>query len=822
MPGVTAEYVNGQAEYINIRGFSQNLSSTLLNGREQASTGDSRAVQFDRYPSELMGAVNVYKTPDATLVDQGLAGTIDLQTVSPLNFPSRTISVNARKERDGMQPGAAGTGNRESFSYIDQFFDRKLGIALGFARSKDTGPAVTNVNSWGSGTTTYDGQTVNVPDNGIGFQTSYDTYKRDGEMAVIEFRPNKDIHSQIDMFHSTNKERLIQDELQFPLNDSYQSATNVYDLPGVLTNATLSGNNVTAGTWTNVRGDINLEPYATDDTMTSIGWRTSFRVSPDLRATVDLSHSKATQVINDQQIYLSTVGTAGQPGVLGTLSFNNGSYTSSINYADPSIIKIVDPEGWGGSSPQAGYDKVLTNTDKIDTVRLGGSYMLPDNKFLRDVDFGVNFNKRTKTHESDEYLVQVPGSPLAAMSIPGAVGTLNSVGGSGMNIVTFDDSSVVPGLFYNAKLNSNIYYKDWDNEEKITTGMARANIDSQIGSIPVTGNVGLQVVHANQLANALAVSTLPGTDSANPPTQAISAGTSYNTVLPSLNLIGDIGNDQKLRLGVAKEMMRPIMEDMAATTQFGVGVVNGTSQYTGSRGNPYLKPWLADSLDLSYEKYFGKKGYIQIAGFTKYLSSYIVNLPELYDFTPLLPAGSNAAPSNIGSMSQPVNGNGGHVSGIEMTANLPASMLWKPLEGFGFIVSGSDTVSQIRLPGLPGLPAGIESALPGLSKYVGSFTLYYENAGFSARVEQLYRSDFIGTYIATDSTDQYTMDRETRHLSAQVSYEIQSGPAKGLQFMLQGINLRNSPEITYSGVPSNQLTSPRYGNKVYFGINYKM
>ena len=50
------------------RGFAGDFSTATLNGREQASTGDNRGVEFDQYPSELLSQVVVYKTPDAALV----------------------------------------------------------------------------------------------------------------------------------------------------------------------------------------------------------------------------------------------------------------------------------------------------------------------------------------------------------------------------------------------------------------------------------------------------------------------------------------------------------------------------------------------------------------------------------------------------------------------------------------------------------------------------------------------------------------------------------------------------------------------------------
>ena len=96
LPGLAAQRVNGRAQVISIRGLAPDFTTTLLNGRQQASSGDNRAVEFDQYPSELLSGVVVYKTPDAEISGMGLSGTADLRTVRPLEFGDRAVAVNLR------------------------------------------------------------------------------------------------------------------------------------------------------------------------------------------------------------------------------------------------------------------------------------------------------------------------------------------------------------------------------------------------------------------------------------------------------------------------------------------------------------------------------------------------------------------------------------------------------------------------------------------------------------------------------------------------------------------------------------------------------
>ena len=86
---------------ISIRGFGPDFSTTLLNGREQTSTGDNRAVEYRPVSAEIVNQVNVYKTPLASVIGQGIAGTVDLRTIRPLEYGHRVISVGGRARLSG-------------------------------------------------------------------------------------------------------------------------------------------------------------------------------------------------------------------------------------------------------------------------------------------------------------------------------------------------------------------------------------------------------------------------------------------------------------------------------------------------------------------------------------------------------------------------------------------------------------------------------------------------------------------------------------------------------------------------------------------------
>jgi iron complex outermembrane receptor protein len=78
LPGISAVRTGGQAAEINIRGLAGDFVFSTLNGREQVSTSGNRSIEFDQYPSELINSAAVYKSPKASLIEGGVAGTVEL------------------------------------------------------------------------------------------------------------------------------------------------------------------------------------------------------------------------------------------------------------------------------------------------------------------------------------------------------------------------------------------------------------------------------------------------------------------------------------------------------------------------------------------------------------------------------------------------------------------------------------------------------------------------------------------------------------------------------------------------------------------------
>ena len=69
VPGATGHRLKGSQNEISLRGLGPFLGSATFNGRPITNAGPNRAVNFKKFPSELIDKVVVYKSQQADLVE---------------------------------------------------------------------------------------------------------------------------------------------------------------------------------------------------------------------------------------------------------------------------------------------------------------------------------------------------------------------------------------------------------------------------------------------------------------------------------------------------------------------------------------------------------------------------------------------------------------------------------------------------------------------------------------------------------------------------------------------------------------------------------
>jgi iron complex outermembrane recepter protein len=841
LPGLTSQRAEGRASAISLRGTDPGFTTALLNGREQVSTGDNRNVEFDQYPSELISQVVVFKTPDAKLVGQGLAGTIDLRTVRPLDYGKQAIVLNLRGEmnsNDDLGADSDEKGYRASFSYIDQFMDGKLGFAFGYAHLDS--PLATRgygtYEPWKLASESSPDANVNpgVPGDvylteGFKVRADMGSTERDGIMAALQFEPNDFYSTSLDMYYSTMDQTNNARMLEVPVASW---AAQVSD-PGIpdtspinFTDVTVRGGGAVAGTLNNVPPMARNFLFLTDDEILAGGWRNEFMLSDTWTLVADLSYSKAER---EQEQYETNAAIAGSNGQrfdydTGTFNLRDGNMptlTFQNDYADPSRV-LLGPTPFG-----SGWSKLATVEDELTSFRMD-AIREAELWYFTQISFGANYSDRSKVKTGDEGGINTPGGAAVTVTNPIRPANLNYANAG--SVLAWDVRQALrdyydPIVYNEGSSTPWLLPKNWTVDEEVVTGYVRGELSYDISeAVTLRGNLGLQVISTDQSSTSWRV------ENAYSPEQQIiqfTDGKTYTDVLPQLNFAFLLPDSQAIRVGIAEEMARARMDQLKASQD--VGFNRSTGVPSGSGGNPRLDPWRAWAFDLSYEKYFyDNKGYVSAATFYKDLESYIYTETDPnHDYTDVLdslPPGyfdPGVTPQTTGNYSGPVNGEGGYLWGLEFAASVPFDMFADVLDGFGAILSYSYTDSDIEVAGNINNNAKTNIPLPGLSSDVWSATLYYEKYGFGARIATRYRSEYIGevTNFANDRALRFV--DEDMITDAQLSYAFSGNMFEGLQILFQVNNLTNEPYVAYVEQPARVLDYQEYGTQYLLGLNYR-
>jgi len=835
LPGLAGQRLNGRSQVISVRGLAPDFTTTLLNGRQQVSVGDNRSVEFDQYPSGLVDKVLVYKTPAASLLNHGLAGSVDLRTIRPLDLDDRVISINARyvqNSEDEHNTDGTNQGERLNLFYADQIFGGNLGVAFGFSYLSNPSQGEQH-RAWGY-------PEVSPPADrslvigGIDSLVRTSELERTAFMAVAEWKPSDSLSVAADLYYSTFEEVNLLRGLELGLQWAGGGALqNQQGRDGFVVSGTFPNRN------TLVRNDV--ETRETD--LLAFGLNGEYRFS-NWVAEADFSYSAADR---EDQIIESYSGTGynnmGQRHDFTFTSDRRGTRfadpSEQFDYTDASMFVLTDPHGWGGNNVQAGYLNEPDIEDDLTQFRFIAKREFDSNflLFFRNVEFGVNFSQRDKEKIANEHILRL-GTETDAMGTVTQIQTkplpentwVTGLGFLGIpGITSYDPRPLLTDGTYELlpNVHPDINEKSWKVEEDVIQLYAQTGIEAQLFSMPLNGNFGVQLVFSDQKSDALGASPAGSIIDQLLP---VSGGKDYTDFLPSLNLNLQLSDNQILRLGLARTLARARMDEMRSSRQFSFNAQYIASTETsgpmafwgGSGGNPDLEPWRANSADLSYELYFPEeRGYFAAAVYYKDLDSWVFTSEQPFDYSPFVPflqmAGFDPAVST-GPYSAPRNGQGGYIQGYEISLTINGDLFLDILEPFGIVLNYAHNTSAVRAE-----PGTSEIELPGLSKDIANVTIFFEKWGFAARWAGRYRSSFIGELQGFGAGREFKTVANEFVTDAQLSYAFGEGsPLNGLSMFLQWTNLNDEPFATYQNNDWNQVIDHQeYGATWLFGFGYK-
>ncbi len=866
LPGVSAVRTGGQASEINIRGMEGGFVFSTLNGREQVSTNGKRNIEFDQYPSELINSAAVYKSPKASLIEGGVAGTVELQTASPLKAQKEhNFVVNARgsyNDRANEISDATEAGNRLSFSYQGKFLDETLGVSLGYARLFQPSVATQFVGF------NYNQERDIVGDSGLellseGFEMQHrgGEETRNGYVAAVEWQPNDKLRVKADAFIS----KFDTEAFARGFRAKFESGSAIIDNP-IMQDNLMIGGTIKRKSDGMTRVEMVNDDNTDFDEVRSYGFNTEYDVTDNWLVSVDVAHSSSSSNFRNGLLWslASTDASAARPVVDPNVSITyklNGLNLPGIGISNAASFTDINKM----LVSKYGIYPTL-NTDEVDAYRFDSTYKL-ENDYVASIEVGVRYSERDYTNDrqvfeygsdamflSTEAPLRLTQDMVKRVDFKGEFAAFPSYLAIDLNKALnawFPNGVPQPkqtwGNGYTGLANPVAGGKQtpWsvtesgDVAEKVVATYLMANLDMEVFHLPLTGNVGVRMVETTQRATNLTfVDGDPAqgaqyiTDEAGLVTDDYApsiVGFTYRDYLPSLNLNLALTDNDQLRFAYAKVMSRPPINQLASVTSFNIAS-NGDVSGSSTR-SPFLKPFSANQYDLSYERYFeDSNGAFVAAVFYKDIQSFIQqDVISNFDFAaagfPLPQYVPGTEPGNpdglppkvvnpIGDYATAVNNDqGGYIRGVELAYTQVFKDLPSFWSGLGVSASYSYTESEIETEVINGRQS-FKADLKGLSPNVYTVTFFWEYEGFETRLSTRFRDDFLSDQSAL-ADQEVRYDAETV-MDYQASYQVNDN----LGLLFQVNNLLDEPTKSYWGDTAYTGTIQFFGRQYYLGANY--
>ncbi len=910
LPGISAVRTGGQAAEINIRGLSGDFVFSTLNGREQVSTSGSRSIEFDQYPSELISSAAVYKSPKASLIEGGVAGTVELQTASPLSIDEDyKFSANVRgmyNDRAGEVSDATEFGSRLSFSFQTKFLDDTLGIALGYARLFQPSVSTQFVGLANNRTKNINGVDYNVSE-GFEIQHQGGEETRNGYMAVVEWAPTENFILKADAFLS----KFDSEEFARGFRVKLEADTASLNNPVIL------GDSVIGGTISRSRNNATRVELVNDDNQ-DFDEVASFGINAAWQATDNLSMSF--------DVSLSTAESDFRNGLLWALVAEDATIADPVFDTNVQISYLLNgldlPDvGFNQADAFSDLDRVMVskygiypfqNEDEVQAYRFDLKYEL-DNDFISSIEVGVRYSDREYANDRSVFEYGSDSSfsdlepPLRLNSdiaqvvnwegeysffpsylsidldkalnawfpqgIPQPVKTWG-VGAAGV-LNAPDDVFPRPDTAWSVAESGKVF-------EDVLSAYMMANIDTEIGGIPVTGNIGVRRVESEQSSTVLERATRTEQmidDAGNIVSVEVSAPElgaqnitddaglvnnfyrpalltdKYTDYLPSLNLNFKIAESSQLRFAAAKVMGRAPINRLFANARNTVDVVTATrdedtgeivlssptAKLRGTNTNsPFLRPFYANQYDLSYEQYFEETdGAFVAALFYKDIQSFIEqSTTDPYDFA----ANGFDVPESVTVVVTDRDGpifEGGQPLTIEVpTENGPYTQAQNNAEG-GYIrgieLSYTQIYSFLPAPfdglGMNASYSYTESEIQNtLSPNDGIYST--DLPGLSENVATatfFYEYEDFETRLSVRYRDafvskQIAVNQQTVNFDSEtvVDFQTSYNINDNLGLLFQVNNVTDEPTKSYFGTQSQTGTIQYFGTQYFFGLTYSL
>lgn len=756
--GINVQYDQGEARFGQVRGTSADLSSVTINGnRVPSAEGDTRNVQLDLIPADMVQTIEVNKVITPDMDADAIGGSINLVTK---NSPyKRIISATAGS---GWNKVSEKAQTNLGFTYGDKFFNDKLGLIV--SASYQYAPS-------GSDNTEFEwGQT----DAGELYLKNYEirqyyvTRERQSYSAAL----NWDITSNHKLFFKGifNNRNDWENRYRTTLKDlNEESVNNTADVRIQTKGGTPDNKNA------------RLEQQRTMD-FTLGGEHLLGKVSVDW----NVSYAKASEERPNER-YID--------------------YVLKKQKFTPDLSDLRKPY----YSPQSGYSMTLDNTFSLKEVT-------EEQEDIQEKDFKLNLNLELPLRKGEFGNKLKFGGKLVAKSKDKdkdyyEYEPLNEDGfdiSSFTNIVSQNRDGFMPGDKYkagsfiskdylgNLDLNNSSLFKKTQNLDEIAVSF-NAKETVTAGYLRFDQNLGKKwkMMAGVRLENThIKYSGMNYDANKDELTHTAESKKSYLNVLPSLLVKYDANDELKVRASFTNTISRPKYSALIPN-------VNITKDDEISMGNPDLDATISYNLDLSADYYFKSIGLVSAGVFYKRINDFIVD-QRISDYV------YNG--ETYQKFTQPKNAGNADLLGVELGYQRDFGFIAPALKHFGFYGNYTYTYTRVSDFNFEGRENESGLRLPGSPKNTANASLYYERSGLNVRLSYNYASAFIDEMGKTKFEDRYY--DAVNYLDLNASYTF----AKHYTFYVEANNLLNQPLRYYQGSKDLTAQVEYYGVKMNAGF----
>ncbi len=788
VPGVAILRQGGEGRQISLRGLGADFTHVTLNGMEVPAstagldsgggTNRGRGFDFNVFPAELFNRIDVNKAAMASEEEGGIAGSVNLYTMRPLDSTSTNFVLSGKAAyndlSEELEPRISaiyrGNNPQETIGWmLAGSYTQRTSHQDGYGTVRWTSP-------FKDGNRAFEGtepmlirEDPNDPDSDLipnpnaDIRNSYwyprlprqDSFHheqdRAGFSAGLQLKPAEELDISLNYVYSEFENTIdsYNSFAQFRRNKGFGWPHNSFvDGAELVTRSNGGVTQVVAGTFDGV------------------GLRTESRRNTN-NTEFDQFTADFEWSIQDNIVLSGMLGTAGSDftqdyfrvNIENSLDRNQDSVPGdgagsrfTYDFTGDSNVALMDFHDFDPTNPS---NFVIQNNETIrkfgvdrknDTGRLDLEWDLNE---MHQIKAGVIMNARNV--ESTEYRQEQETLPdNSELANIGKVFTYDDAGDYGsdtqLDFWVLDFGKAIP-LFGTQSSNYSLRQGEgistWKVVEDTLGFYAEYNLEAELAGRTLRLNAGIRNVATDVSATGYT------TDEDDNATEKVEEN-SFSNTLPALNIAYNATEDMILRLGLAKTLTRPGLSSLVPNRTY--SDVNNTV----SGGNSQLEPLLSDDINLTWEWYFADEALVAVNYFIKDIESFI-SRPEVPD-QPLreedIPIVESLYPDqptlvdDLWTYQNAENTEGSEINGWEIAYQQTFTQLPGFWSNFGVLANYSSVDGETLVT-----RGGVEEKAPitGMSESAYNATLYYEVETWGARIAWNSRDDYVTRNIGSNS-----------------------------------------------------------------------